>query len=93
MSAGKYEGTGKRTNRVLKIVTYVVAYVIGFASSVFGGALATGIVYELTYYKTLNDDISFYTFLTIVPLTFLLLAWLVVPRSVRLLLKDIGSFK
>ncbi len=86
MSAGKLEGAEKWM--VLKIVTYAAAYVISFAASVFGGSLATGLVYELTYYDTLNDEISFYTFLAIVPLTFILLAWLAIPKLVRLHFKD-----
>ena len=73
---------------VLKIVTLSAAYVIISAASVFGGAVVTGLVYELTYYDTLNDEISFYAFLAIVPLTFILLAWLAIPKLVRLLFKD-----
>ena len=86
MSAEQLEYAEKRT--VLKIATYAAAYVTSFAASVFGGALATGLTYELTYYRTLNDNISFYAFLTIVPLSFIFLAWLAVPRLVRLLFQD-----
>jgi hypothetical protein len=85
MSAEKIECAEKWT--VLKIAAYAAAYVTSFVASVFGGALATGLTYELTYYRTLSDDISFYVFLTIVPLSFILLAWLAVPRLVRLLFR------
>ena len=82
MSAEKIEGAEKRTT--LKIATYAAAYVASFVASVFGAALATGLTYELTYYRTLSDDIPFYAFLTFVPLAFIFLSWIVVPRAVRL---------
>lgn len=85
MTAGKIERAEKFT--VLKIATYATAYVIGFAASVFFSALATGLTYELTYYKTLNDNISFYAFLTFVPLIFIFLAWIAIPRIVSFLFK------
>jgi len=88
MSAANPGCTEKRVNSALKIATYAAGYVISFAASVFGGALATGLTYQLTYYRTLNDDISFFAFLTIVPFTFILLAWLAVPRVVRFLFKE-----
>lgn len=72
---------------VLKVFTYASAYVAGFAASVFGGALATGLVYELTYYRTLNDKISFYAFLTIVPVAFIIIAWVAIPKAVGFLFK------
>ena len=86
MSAEKLECAEKCT--VLKVVTYAAAYFASFAASVFGGALATGLIYELTYYDTLNDKISFYTFLAIVPLSFIFLVWFAVPRLVGFLFKD-----
>ena len=88
MSAEKIECAEKRT--VLKIATYAAAYVASLVASVFGAALATGLTYELTYYRTLNDKISFYVFLTIVPLSFIFLAWVVTPRAVRIFFRITG---
>ena len=93
MSAEKVELSEKSVNRVLKIVTYAAAYFICLSVSVFGGAVVTVVVYQLTYFETLNDGISFYTFLASVPLIFIFLAWLAVPIMVRLLLKDIRGYK
>jgi hypothetical protein len=92
MSAGKLEYTENRVNWLLKIVAYAVAYLTSFAASVFGSSIVTVIVYQLTYFKTLNDGISFYTFLASVPLSFIFLSWLAVPKLVNLLLKDIRRF-
>ena len=72
---------------VLKVLTYAAAYVMGLAASVFGGALATGLIYKLTYYRTLNDKISFYAFLTIVPVAFIIMACVAIPKAVGFLFK------
>ena len=91
MSAEKPEFMKNRFNWLRKIEAYAVAYIASFAASIFGSAILTVIVYQLTYFKTQNDSISFYTFVASVPLLFILLAWLAVPKAAKLLLKDIRS--
>ena len=86
MSAEGLEGAEKKVNRFLKITAYILSFFISLAASIFAASVSAVIVYRLTSY---NDELSFRTFLIVVPLTFILLAWLAAPRLVRLLLKDL----
>lgn len=87
MSERTHELGDSAGKKIFKVIIYALGYVISFAASVFGAALMTGLVYQLTYYGSQNDDISFFTFLIAVPVGFIILSWLVVPRVAKLIVR------
>ncbi|OGG00582.1 MAG: hypothetical protein A3F83_01725 [Candidatus Glassbacteria bacterium RIFCSPLOWO2_12_FULL_58_11] len=86
MTAGVLESPERRISPFLKASAYIMSYLISLGVAICAAAVATVITYRLSFY---NDEISFRVFLTVVPLVFVLLAWLAAPRMARLLLMNL----